>query len=88
MEWIDKENRIAITALHNNKKSCILELLKPLNITCVFMYRTIETIMNQNYFRFNNKIYKQEDGISMGSPTSNILSEIFLQNLRKIILTE
>jgi Preprotein translocase subunit SecA (ATPase, RNA helicase) len=40
--------------------------------------KTMETIMNQNYFRFKNKIHKQEDGIPMGSPTSKILSEIFL----------
>ena len=45
------------------------------------LIKTIETIMNQNYFWFNNKIYKQEDEIPMGSPTSNILPEIFLQNL-------
>jgi Reverse transcriptase (RNA-dependent DNA polymerase). len=45
--------------------------------------KAIETILNQNYFRFNNKIYKQEDGIPMGSPTSSILSEIFIQNLEE-----
>ena len=27
--------------------------------------KAIETILNQTYFRFNNKIYKQEDGIPM-----------------------
>ena len=35
-------------------------------------------ILNQNYFRFNNKMYKQEDEIPVGSRTPNILSEMFL----------
>ena len=37
--------------------------------------------MNQSYFRFNNKIYREEDGIPMRRPISIILSEIFRQDL-------
>jgi Reverse transcriptase (RNA-dependent DNA polymerase). len=36
--------------------------------------------MNQNYFQFNKQIYEQK-GIPMGSSTSGIMSEIFLQNM-------
>ena len=43
----------------------------------------IITIMNQNYFRFNDKTYKQNDGIPMGSPKSGILSEI-IQEMEEI----
>ena len=45
------------------------------------LIKIIETIMNQNYFQFNNKLYKQKEGIRMDSPTSGIMSEIFLQNM-------
>jgi predicted cupin superfamily sugar epimerase len=35
--------------------------------------------MEQIYFQFNNKHYKQKEGLAMGAPTSAILSEIYLQ---------
>ena len=37
--------------------------------------------MNQNYFQFNNTLFEQKEGMPMGSPTSAIISEIFLQNM-------
>jgi len=37
--------------------------------------------MNENYFKSNKKLYEQKEGIPMGSPTSGIMSEIFLQNM-------
>ena len=43
MEWTDKQNRIAVIALHKCgiERAGIFELLKPLNITRVFVYRTV-----------------------------------------------
>ena len=38
-------------------------------------------IMNQYYFQFNNKLSEQEEGMPMHSPTSNTLSENFLQHV-------
>ena len=38
------------------------------------LIKIIKTIMNQNYFQFNNKSYEQQEGIPMGSPTSGIMS--------------
>jgi hypothetical protein len=37
--------------------------------------------MNQNYFRFYDKTYKQSDEKPIGSTTSGIFSEIFLQEM-------
>jgi hypothetical protein len=37
--------------------------------------------MNQQYFQIKNKICEEKEGIQMGSPTSGIMSEIFLQNM-------
>jgi len=37
------------------------------------------TIVKQNYFQFQNKFYIQNVGLAMGSPTSPVLSEIYLQ---------
>ena len=38
----------------------------------------LELCLSQNYFRFNNKFYIQEDGLPMGSP---LMAEIFMNNL-------
>jgi peptide methionine sulfoxide reductase MsrA len=41
--------------------------------------RITKLILEQNYFQHNNIFYKQKDGLTMGAPSSSILSEIFLQ---------
>jgi hypothetical protein len=38
-----------------------------------------QTIIRQNYFRFQDTIYVQNEGLAMGAPTSSILSEICLK---------
>ena len=43
----------------------------------------LETILAQNYFTFQNQIYQPEKGITMGSPISETIAEIFLQHLEK-----
>jgi len=48
----------------------------------------LKTILNQNYFRFNNKYYKMDNGLAMGSPLSNIMSETFLQHYEHSIIKE
>ena len=45
------------------------------------MITLLEVILQQNYFSFCNNIYQPEKGVSMGSPISNIIAEIFLQDL-------
>jgi hypothetical protein len=37
-------------------------------------------VLSQNYFIFQNKIYQPEKGVSMGSPISSTIAEIFLQD--------
>ena len=38
----------------------------------------LEAILKQNYFEFQNNIYQPEKGVSMGSPISGTMAEIFL----------
>jgi hypothetical protein len=38
-----------------------------------------KTIINQNYFQFQDMIYRQNEGLAMGAPTSSIFSEFYLQ---------
>ena len=41
----------------------------------------LETVLHQNYLSFQNNTYQPEKGVSMGSPISNTVAEIFLQYL-------
>jgi hypothetical protein len=41
----------------------------------------LEATLQQNYFAFQNNIYQLEKGVSMGSPISGTVAEIFLQQL-------
>jgi hypothetical protein len=43
------------------------------------MVTLLRIILLQNYFSFQNNIFQHEKGISMGSPISSIIAEIFLQ---------
>ena len=48
MEWTEKENHIAVIALHKGgiEKTRMFELLKPLNTTCVFVYHTVKLFLD------------------------------------------
>jgi hypothetical protein len=41
----------------------------------------LESVLQQNYFSFQNNTYQPEKGVSMASPISNTVAEIFLQYL-------
>jgi hypothetical protein len=41
----------------------------------------LKSVLQQNYFSFQNNTYQPEKGVSMGSPISNTVAEIFLQYL-------
>jgi hypothetical protein len=38
-----------------------------------------DIIFKRNYFEFNKIVYKQNEGLAMGAPTSAIIAEIYLQ---------
>jgi hypothetical protein len=37
--------------------------------------------MEQNYFQFDQKYYKQMEGLAMGAPTSAMLAETFIEHM-------
>jgi hypothetical protein len=41
----------------------------------------LQTMTEQNYFQFEQKFYKQTDGLAMGAPTLAITSEADIQNM-------
>jgi hypothetical protein len=45
-----------------------------------------KTLIKQNYFIFQQNIYKQTEGLAMGAPTSAIFSEIYLQHIEHTAL--
>jgi hypothetical protein len=46
-----------------------------------------DIITKQNYFRKNDKIVIQTDGLAMGTPSFSILSEMFLQHIEHTHIT-
>jgi hypothetical protein len=65
----------------------ITEVLNKLNTKAQItreLILIINTILVQNYFKFNNQFFQQTEGLPMGAPTSSILSEIFLQYIERI----
>lgn len=41
----------------------------------------VDLVLDQNFFIFNNKFYKQNSGLAMGSALSPLLAELFMSNL-------
>jgi len=52
------------------------------------MITLTEVTLQQNYFSFCNNIYQPEKGVSMGSPISNTVAEILLQDLESTHLKQ
>ena len=47
------------------------------------MIQRLETIPQQNYFKCENTFYQPTQGLSMGSPLSGTIAEIFLQHFEQ-----
>jgi len=46
------------------------------------------TILQQNYFQFNNKFYSQKEGLAMGSPLSGTLADIFMNHIENTLFED
>jgi hypothetical protein len=42
----------------------------------------LKLMLEQNYFQFNQQYYKQAKGLAMGTPTSAILAEVYIQQIK------
>ena len=47
------------------------------------MIHLLETILQQNYFKFEDTFYQPTQGLSMGSPLSGTIAEVFLQHFEQ-----
>ena len=41
-------------------------------------------LIKRNYFQYQDALYIQEEGLAMGSPTSSVFSEKYLQHLENM----
>jgi hypothetical protein len=39
----------------------------------------LKSVMEQNYFQFNEQYYRQTEGLAVGATTSAILAEVYIQ---------
>ena len=56
-------------------------------VTIENLVQLLSLVLEQNFFKFNNKFYKQRTGLAMGSCLSPFLSEVFMCNLENIIMS-
>ena len=61
------------------------ELVEPQ--TQLEILRLYDVITKQNYFSHKRNIIIQQDGLAMGTPSSGLIAEIFLQHLEHLHLT-
>ena len=52
------------------------------------MKKLLKDACSKTAFTFNDKIYKQIDGVSMGSPLGPLIVNIFMTELEKVIIQE
>ena len=52
------------------------------------MKKLLKDACSKTAFTFNDKIYKQIDGVSMGSPLGPLIVNIFMTELQKDIIQE
>jgi hypothetical protein len=50
------------------------------NTTIIQTMTLLDTILKQNYLKFDSKYYQPKKGLAMGSPISALIAEIFLQH--------
>jgi hypothetical protein len=67
-----------ITEICNN-----LNTPKPVRLE---LTKLVKMVLKQNYFTFQEDIYKQTTGLAMGAPTSAVLSEIYLQYIEHTLI--
>ena len=52
------------------------------------MKKLLKDACSKTAFTFNDKIYKQIDGVSIGSPLGPFIVNIFMTELEKVIIQE
>jgi hypothetical protein len=91
VQWNNDSNMVSfdITNMYTNIPTDMLPHIIQIlcdhnNVTaqnCNEMLQMCRLITSQNYFTFLSSTYIQHNGLAMGSPTSSILSEMYLQYL-------
>ena len=83
-----------ITNLYSNipvkeTKTILTKILKQTNCPQLQqeLLRWFYIITKQNYFKHVNQILLQQDGVTMGAPSSDLIAEIFLQHVEHSYIT-
>jgi hypothetical protein len=71
-------SNIPTDELNHIIRSMCLEQSLDRKLTDETLYIT-RTVLEQNYFQFQDSFYIQKTGLALGAPTSSILSEIYLR---------
>jgi len=72
--WIITRFWLDVNNINNTITEQIIHLLK--------------VILEQNYFQYNNQFFQQYNGVTMGSPISSTLTEIYFQFIEETHIKE
>ena len=56
------------------------------NMTITHICCLLEFCLKNTYFKFNGEFYEQKEGAAMGSPISPIVANLFMEDLKSIML--
>jgi hypothetical protein len=48
--------------------------------------KLVRTVIKQNYFQFQNQIFRHNEGLAVGAPSSSILSQVYLQYVEHTVI--
>ena len=68
---LDETSDVCVDNLYNDNEN-------PPNIPKHDFCNILNVVTNESFFMFNNKYYKQVDGVAMGSPLSPVLANFFM----------
>ena len=69
-------------------KRIYVDSVIPTTLQKLYIKKPILDACTKNVFSFNNKFYKQTDGVSMGSPLAPLLANIIMTELESTIVKE
>ena len=85
MDSLDVESLCAKIHLEETIKNCIKDLFSNnFYIGKLSRKDLLKLAITESYFIFDNKLYKQIDGLAMGSPLDPTLVNVFLCHYEKI----
>ena len=75
---INRTLEIVVSLLEDENSPCL-----PTTLNCNQIVELLELCLRSTFFSFQERFYKLEDGVAMGSPVSSVVANIFMMNFER-----